>query len=399
MTLVASRMARVQPSASGMAAMRARQLIAAGHDIISLTVGEPDFDTPDHIRAAGEAAIRNGQTRYTNVDGIPALKQAVARKFLRENGLSYENNQIVVASGAKQVIFNAFLASVDPGDEVIIPAPYWVSYPDMVRLAGGEPVEVKCPAADGFKLTPERLEAAITPRTKLLVLNSPGNPSGAVYTRDELKALGEVLLQHERVGIVSDEIYEHITFGNVRFESIAAAEPRLANRTLVVNGVSKAYAMTGWRIGYGAGPADLIKEIVKLQSQSTSSASSISQAAALAALEGPQDEVHRNCSVFERRMKIIRAALNEAGLFCEEPGGAFYVYADCSAYIGKKRPDGRVIETDTDFAEYLLDEAKVAVIAGTAYGLSPFVRLSFAVADDRLAEAGSRILSACRKLA
>ncbi|WP_025029281.1 pyridoxal phosphate-dependent aminotransferase [Nitratireductor aquibiodomus] len=399
MTFVASRMARVKPSASGVAAMRARQLIAEGHDIISLTVGEPDFDTPAHIRAAGETAIRNGETRYTNVDGTPALKQAVARKFLRENGLSYESSQIVIGSGAKQVIFNAFLASIDDGDEVIVPAPYWVSYPDMVRLAGGEPVEVACPAEDGFKLTPERLEAAITPRTKMLVLNSPGNPSGAVYSEDELRALAVVLLRHERVAVVSDEIYEHITFGNRRHVSIAAVEPRLMNRTLVVNGVSKAYAMTGWRIGYGAGPADLIREIVKLQSQSTSSASSISQAAALAALEGEQDEVHNNCSVFEKRMKIIREVLNKAGLVCREPGGAFYVYADCGAFIGMKRPDGRVVETDTDFAEYLLEEAKVAVISGAAYGLSPFIRLSFALSEDRLAEAGARILRACEGLA
>ncbi|HET8726758.1 MAG TPA: pyridoxal phosphate-dependent aminotransferase [Alphaproteobacteria bacterium] len=398
MTLVASRMRRVVPSASGMAAKRARELVAAGHDIISLTVGEPDFDTPAHIRQAAAEAIESGQTRYTNVDGIPALKQAVAAKFRRENGLTYATEQIVVGSGAKQVMFNAFLASLDSGDEVIIPAPYWVSYPDMVRIAEGVPVVVPCRAQDGFKLTAEQLEQAITSRTKWLVLNSPCNPSGAVYSRDELRALAEVLLRHGHVGIISDDIYEHIVFDDARFTSIAAVEPRLVDRTLVVNGVSKAYAMTGWRIGYGAGPTDLIKEIVKLQSQSTSSACSVSQAAALAALEGPQEFIAENRATFKARRDVVHQVLNEAGLVCERPEGAFYIYADCTTFLGRRRPDGRVIETDVDFAEYLLEEAKVAVIAGRAYGLSPFVRLSFALSRERLSEAGEQIRMACGRL-
>jgi aspartate aminotransferase len=323
----------------------------------------------------------------------------VAEKFRRENGLSYELNQIVVGSGAKQVIFNAFLASIDPGDEVIIPAPYWVSYPDMVRLAGGTPITVPCPFEDGFKLTPETLERAITTRTKWLVLNSPCNPSGAVYSEGELRALADVLLRHDHVGVVSDEIYEHITFGGPRSPSIAAVEPALIDRVLVVNGVSKAYAMTGWRIGYGAGPTDLIREIIKLQSQSTSSPSSISQAAALAALQGPQETIADNRSTFEARMMMFHEALNAAGLTCERPAGAFYIYAGCGRFIGCRRPDGRVIGTDGDFTEYLLEEAKVAVIAGSAYGLSPFIRLSFALSTERLIEAGRRIQSACQRLA
>ena len=391
--------ARIRPSASGAAAQRARELAAAGRDIISLTAGEPDFETPENIKLAAIAAIVKGDTRYTTVDGTPALKAAIRRKFRRENGLDYETSQITVGNGAKQIIFNALMATLNPGDEVIVPAPYWVSYPEMVKFAGGEPVIVLGPEENGFKLRPEALEKAIGPRTRWLILNSPSNPSGAAYSTSEMRALTDVLTRHPHVWILSDDIYEHLIFDGVAFCTPAAVEPALYERTLTVNGVSKAYSMTGWRIGFAAGPKDLIGRMATLQSQSTSNPSSISQAAAVEALDGPQYHVRARMREFQRRRDLVVDRLNGIpGLQCTQPQGAFYVFPSCLGLMGKRTPDGRVLASDGDVAAYLLESVDVAVVHGAAYGLSPYVRISFALSHERLGEACDRIERACAAL-
>ena len=399
MSLIAARLARVKPSPTMAVTALANELRAAGRDVIGLGAGEPDFDTPDHVKAAAIAAIDAGVTKYTRVDGTPELKRAIADKFKRENGLDYAANEITVACGGKQVIYNAMVATLDPGDEVIIPAPYWVSYPDIVLLAEGTPVIVECPQDNGFKLTPAALEAAITGRTKWLLLNSPGNPTGAAYTRDELAVLTEVLLRHPQVHVLTDDIYEHIVYDDFQFTTAAQIAPGLFDRTLTMNGVSKAYAMTGWRIGYAGGPAPLIAAMAAVQSQSTSNPCSISQAAAVAALDGPQDFLPERNAVFRERRDLVVAALSAAdGLSCATPEGAFYVYPSCAGTLGKTTPDGKVIATDEDFATYLLAAEGVAVVHGSAFGLSPHFRISYATATDLLHEACSRIARACAAL-
>jgi len=399
MSFLATRLDRIKPSPTIAAGQKARELKAAGRDIISLDAGEPDFDTPDSIKEAAIAAIRNGQTKYTTVDGTPALKQAICDKFKRENGLTYTPEQITVGAGGKHVLFNALLATLNEGDEVIVPAPYWVSYPDMTLLAGGTPVFVECPAEKGFKLQPQDLERTITPRTKWLVLNSPSNPTGAAYTRDELKALAQVLLRHPHVYILNDDMYEHVIYDGFAFSTIAEVEPGLYDRTLTVNGVSKAYAMTGWRIGYAGGPVALIKAIAKIQSQSTTNPSSISQAAAVAALSGPQDFIASRAEVFQKRRDLVVSMLNQAkGITCHRPEGAFYVFPSCAGVIGKTTPDGKVIESDQDFALYLLMSAGVSVVFGAAFGMSPFFRISYAASTESLEESCRRIQRACGDL-
>ena len=396
---LATRMQSVAPSASGAAAQRARALAAAGRDIINLTAGEPDFDTPRHIQEAANAAIARGETRYTNVDGTDALKRAVIAKFRRENGLDYAMNEVMVGTGAKQLIFNAFLATIDAGDEVVIPAPCWVSYPEMVKLMGGTPVVVPCSENTGFKLDAEQLAAAITPRTKWLSLNTPNNPSGAVYTAAELQALGRVLKDHPQVLVMTDDIYEHILFDGSTFSTMAAAVPELRDRVLTINGVSKAYSMTGWRIGFAGGPEALIRAMKTLQSQSTSCASAVSQAAAVEALNGPQELVEQRNAEFRGRRDLIVAELASIpGLNCLSPQGAFYVYPSCAGLIGKRTPDGTVIRTDQDFVAWLLESQGVAVVAGSPYGLSPYFRISFAVSEETLRRAAARIRAACESL-
>lgn len=396
---LAQRMLAVAPSPTIAITRLANELRRAGRDIIGLSQGEPDFETPDHVKEAARAAIDAGQTKYTDVDGTPELKRAIAGKFARENGLTYDVSQISVGAGGKQIIHNAFFATLDPGDEVIIPAPYWVSYPDMVRLAGGTPTIVGCTEEDGFKLTANALERAISSRTRWLVLNSPSNPTGAGYSADELRALAGVLLEHPQVSVLTDDMYEHIRYDGWEFATIAAVEPHLVERTLTVNGVSKAYAMTGWRIGYAGGPASLIKAMATLQSQSTTNPSSISQAAAVAALSGPMDFLAERNAVFQARCDLALTALNGIdGLTCRRPDGAFYLFPSCAGLIGRRRPDGRAIETDADFAGFLLEDAGVAVVPGSAFGLAPYFRISFATATDRLEAAMARIGDACAKL-
>jgi aspartate aminotransferase len=399
MALIAQSLGRIKPSPTIAVTNLARELQAQGRDIIGLGAGEPDFDTPDHIKEAAIEAIRKGDTKYTAVDGTPALKQAICAKFQRENGLSYKPEQITVGTGGKQVLYNALMATIDPGDEVLIPAPYWVSYPDMVLLAGGVPVAIDCPAEKGFKLQPDQLEAAITANTKWLILNSPSNPTGSAYTETELKALTDVLVRHGHVHVMTDDMYEHLVYDDFRFTTPAEVEPRLFDRTLTVNGVSKAYAMTGWRIGYAGGPVELIKAIGKVQSQSTSNPSSISQAAAVAALNGPQDFLPERNAVFKERRDLIVGLLNEApGLDCPTPEGAFYVYPSCAGVIGRKTPSGQVIGSSEAFAKYLLEEGGVAVVHGSAFGLDPHFRISYATATDLLEEAGRRIVATCQRL-
>jgi aspartate aminotransferase len=398
MVEIAQRMARIKPSATMAITSLAAELRAAGKDVIGLGAGEPDFDTPEPVREAAKLAIDRGQTRYTAVDGTPALKQAVADKFRRDNGLDYALDQISVASGGKQILYNAFMATLNPGDEVIIPAPYWVSYPDMVQLAEGQPVILECSEAAGFKLTPAQLSAAINERTRWLVLNSPSNPTGVTYSAEELGALAEVLLEHPDLMILTDDIYEHLIYDG-SFSTIAQVEPRLAARTLTCNGASKAYAMTGWRIGFAAGPAALIKAMAKIQSQSTSNPSSVSQAAAEAALNGDQSFLDARNKTFRERRDIITAMLNAAeGLSCQTPAGAFYVYPSCAGVIGKRSPDGTEIKSDSDFARYLLDLVQVAVVPGVAFGLSPYFRVSYATSTEALKAAGARIQEACARL-
>ena len=397
--ILSTRLERIQPSASVAAKARVTQLVKEGRDIVDFTVGEPDFDTPTHIIEAAYRAALRGETRYAPTTGTPALKRAVQEKFRRENGLSYELDQLVVGIGAKQIIFNTLMATVDEGDEVIVTAPYWVSYPEMVRFNGGTPVIVPCPEETGFKLTPQALEAAITPRTKWLILNAPNNPSGAVYSGQELAALAQVLERHPHVWVLTDEIYEHLSYGDAPYASLAAVSPALAARTLTVNGVSKAYAMTGWRIGYAGGPATLIKAIDKLMSQSTGGASSVSQAAAVQALAGPQTFVTDARRTFTQRRNRIVQLLNQIpGLLCPVPEGAFYVFPSCAGLLGKAGPDGKVLGNDLDVSMYLLEAANVAVIDGSAYGLSPHLRLSFATSMDRIEEGCRRIAEACAAL-
>jgi aspartate aminotransferase len=363
-----------------------------GYNIINLGAGESDFDTPDNIKAGAIRAIQTGQTKYTDVDGTPELKHAICSKFRQENNLNYSPEQISVGAGGKQVIFNALLATINPGDEVIIPAPYWVSYPEIVQLFGGVVVVVPCSEDLGYKLTAADLEAAITPRTKWLILNSPNNPSGAVYTADELSTLAAVLVRNSHVWILTDDIYEHLIFDDSHFATIAQVERALFDRTLTVNGVSKAYAMTGWRIGYAGGPTTLIRAMSKVQSQSTTNPSSISQAAALEALMGPQNFIIEQCAVFQKRRDIAVRMLNDTpGLTCRKPLGAFYVYTSCAECIGKKTESGKVIETDEDFSTYLLEVEGVATVHGAAFGLSPYLRISYAIATDSLIEACKRI--------
>jgi aspartate aminotransferase len=399
MSILAERMAAIKPSPTIAVTNLARELNAAGRDIIGLGAGEPDFDTPDHVKEAAIKAIRDGDTKYTAVDGTPALKAAVCRKFQRENGLDYRPEEISVGAGGKQIIYNAMMATIDPGDEVLIPAPYWVSYPDMVLLAGGQPVFVTCPEATGFKLGAEALEAAITPKTKWLILNSPNNPTGAALAEGELRALAEVLLRHPHVWILTDDIYEHLVYDGFAFRTIAALEPGLKDRCLTMNGVAKAYAMTGWRIGYAGGPVPLIKAMAKVQSQSTSNPCSISQAAAVAALDGRQDFMAERAAVFKQRRDLAVDLLNQApGLACHRPEGAFYVYPSCAGTIGKSTPDGAVIGNSEDFSRYLLEGEGVAVVHGTAFGLDPHFRISYATATELLEAACRRIIKACEAL-
>ena len=399
MSLIAARLNRIKPSPSSMAGQRARELRAAGRDIVGLTSGEPDFDTPPNVCEAVVRAMAASKTKYTDVGGTPELKAAVAAKFKRDNGLEYGSNEIIVGTGGKQVIFNAFMCTLEEGDEVIVPAPYWVSYPDIALLADGKPVIVTCRPGDGFKLRPEDLERAITPRTRWLVLNAPNNPSGATYTRDELRGLADVLLRHPQVWVMTDDIYEHILYDGRQFATIAQVEPALKERTLTINGVSKAYAMTGWRIGYGGAPAALVKAMTKLQSQSTSNPSSISQAAAQEALNGPQDFIAERTRIFQERRDKVVAELNRIpGVTCHLPEGAFYVYPSCAGVIGRKTPDGQVIRTDNEFVLYLLEAQNLALLQGEAYGVSPFFRISFATSMERLEEGLRRLRLACEAL-
>ena len=396
MSLESVTLSRVKPSATMATDQKARELKAQGRNIISLGAGEPDFDTPENIKEAAIRAIREGKTKYTTVDGIPELKEAIAAKFARENGLAYKPSQVNVSPGGKPVIFNAMMATLNPGDEVIVPAPYWVSYPDMVLLAGGTPVFAPTTAASGFKLKPAELEAVITPRTRWLILNSPSNPSGAAYTKDELKALAEVLLRHPQVWILTDDMYEHLMFDDMTFWTIAQVEPALYERTLTMNGVSKAYAMTGWRIGYAAGPEPLIKLMAKVMSQSTSNPCSVSQYAAVEALNGTQDFIKPNAALFQKRRDLVVSMLNQAsGLECPTPEGAFYVYPSCEKLIGRTAPSGRVIGSDQDFANELLETEGVAVVFGAAFGLSPFFRISYATSEAVLEDACGRIQRFC----
>ncbi|QQA44916.1 pyridoxal phosphate-dependent aminotransferase [Pelagovum pacificum] len=399
MQILSATLDRVKPSPTVAMSGRALELKEEGKDVIGLAAGEPDFDTPEHIAAAGIRAIQEGKTRYTAVDGLPELKRAICAKFARDNSLNYKPSQVTVGTGGKQVLYNAMMATLNPGDEVVIPAPYWVSYPDMVLLAGGTPKIVECPLEAGFKMTADQLEAAITEKTKWVILNSPSNPTGAAYSRAELKALTDVLMRHPHVWVLSDDIYEHLVYDGFTFTTPAEVEPGLFDRTLTVNGVSKAYSMTGWRIGYAAGPEQLIGAMRKVQSQSTSNPSSISQWAALAALEGEHDFLAPRNAAFVRRRDIVVEKLNAIeGIDCPKPEGAFYVYPSIKGLIGKTSAGGKSIETDEDFAMALLDEAGVAVVFGAAFGLSPAFRISYALADETLVEACDRIADFCARL-
>ncbi len=392
MAFLADALSRVKPSATIAVAQKARELKAAGRDVIGLGAGEPDFDTPDNVKEAAIDAIRRGETKYTPVSGIVPLREAIASKFKRENNLDYSPQQTIVSTGGKQVLFNALMATLNAGDEVVIPAPYWVSYPEMVAICGGTSVFAPTTIENGFKLTPEALDKAITPKTKWLIMNSPSNPSGAAYTEDELKALGEVLLKHPHVWTLTDDMYEHLTYGDFVFRTIAEVVPDLYDRVLTMNGVSKAYAMTGWRIGYAAGPLQLIKAMDTIQGQQTSGACSIAQWAAVEALNGPQDFVTRNKAIFQGRRDLVVSMLNQAnGIKCPSPEGAFYVYPSCEGLIGKKAPSGNTIDGDEAFVTELLEAEGVAVVHGDAFGLSPNFRISYATSEELLEEACSRI--------
>jgi aspartate aminotransferase len=399
MAFLSDTLARVKPSPTIAVTTKAAELKAAGKDVIGLGAGEPDFDTPQNIKDAAIAAIHAGKTKYTAVDGIPELKQAICAKFKRDNDLTYTPAQVTVGTGGKQVLYNALMATLNPGDEVIIPAPYWVSYPDMVLLAGGTPVIAEASSQTGYKLTPDQLEAAITPNTKWFLFNSPSNPTGAGYTWDELKALTDVLMRHPHVWVMSDDMYEHLVYDDFKFCTPAQVEPALYDRTLTVNGVSKAYAMTGWRIGYAAGPVNLIKAMGKVQSQSTSNPCSVSQYAAVEALNGPQDYIPENNKLFQRRRDLVVSMLNQCdGIVCPVPEGAFYVYPTIAGCIGKTSAGGAKIVDDEAFATALLEETGVAVVFGAAFGLSPAFRISYATSDAQLTEACTRIQNFCAGL-
>ena len=400
MSILAERLSRIKPSPTNALTGKVLELKAAGRDIIGLGAGEPDFETPENVKQAGIRAIREGETRYTAIPGTMALRQAICGKLKRENGLDYAPDEVIVSCGGKQVLYNAFVATLDEGDEVIVPTPYWVSYPDMVLLAGGTPVFVDGREERGFRIAPEDLEAAIGPRTKWVLINSPSNPSGAAYTADELAALCAVVRRHEHVWILTDDMYEHIVYDGFSFATPAAVDPSLKDRTLTVNGVSKAYCMTGWRLGYAAGPKALIRAMSVVQSQSSTHTSSISQAAAVEALNGPQDFLAENARVFQQRRDLCIAMLNQArGLRCGTPEGAFYLYISCAGAIGRKTPDGATIGDDTDFVTYLLESEGVAVVQGAAFGLSPYFRISYAASNAELEEACRRIQRACASLA
>lgn len=398
-SLIAERLKKIKPSPTISVANKAKELQAAGVDVIGLGAGEPDFDTPDNIKRAAIVAVEKGDTKYTAVDGTPALKKAICAKFKRENHIDYAPENITVGTGAKQVLYNALMATLNEGDEVIIPAPYWVSYPDMVALAGGEPVFIECTAEYGFKLQPKQLRAVITPKTKWLILNSPSNPTGAAYTHAEMKALTDVLLEFPHVYIMADDIYEHVIYDNFTFVTPAQVEPKLKDRVLTVNGVSKAYAMTGWRIGYAAGDAKLIKAISVIQSQSTSNPCSISQAASVEALNGSQDFLKPRVEAFKKRRDMVVGMLNDIeGISCNTPEGAFYVFPSCQKLLGLQRPNGVAIHNSSDFTDYLLESANVAVVQGIAFGAEGFFRISYATSDALLEEACRRIKTACSKL-
>ena len=399
MSIVAQRLSRIKPSPTNVLTGKVAELKREGRDIIGLGAGEPDFDTPDNIKTAAAAAIDAGQTKYTPIPGTLALREAICAKFKRDNGLDYTPDQVIVSCGGKQVIYNAFMATLDPGDEVIVPAPYWVSYPDMVLLAEGTPVFVDGIEENGFKITPEDLEAAITPKTKWVLLNSPSNPTGAAYTREEMKGLTDVLIRHEHVWVMTDDMYEHVVYDDFEFTTPAEIEPGLFDRTITLNGHSKVYAMTGWRVGYGAGPVELIKAMTVVQSQSSTHTSSISQAAAVEALNGPQDFIAPHNEMFKNRRDLVVSMLNQAeGITCLTPEGAFYVYPSCAGTIGRTTPDGRKIEKDSDFCAYLLESEGVAVVPGVAFGLEPYFRISYATSDEALEEACKRIQRACGAL-
>ncbi|CAN0655819.1 pyridoxal phosphate-dependent aminotransferase [Nitratireductor aquimarinus] len=392
MAFLADALSRVKPSATIAVSQKARELKTQGRDVIGLGAGEPDFDTPDNVKNAAIDAINRGETKYTPVSGIQPLREAIAAKFKRENNLDYDWKQTIVATGGKQILFNAMMATLNPGDEVVIPSPYWVSYPEMVSICGGTPVFAETSIDNGFKLTPDALEKAITPKTKWLIMNSPSNPSGAAYTEAELKALADVLMAHPHVWVLTDDMYEHLTYGDFKFFTIAEVEPKLYDRTLTMNGVSKAYAMTGWRIGYAAGPIELIKAMDMIQGQQTSGACSIAQWAAVEALNGPQDFITKNKAIFQGRRDLVVSMLNQAkGINCPVPEGAFYVYPSCAELIGKTAPSGKVIETDEDFVSELLEAEGVAVVHGSAFGLGPNFRISYATSEELLEEACNRI--------
>jgi aspartate aminotransferase len=399
MPFIASRLSLIKPSPTLAVTNMAAELKAQGRDIIGLGAGEPDFDTPENIKAAAKAAIDRGETKYTAVNGTLALRKAICAKFERENGLKYAPEQVTVGCGGKQVIYNAAMATIDPGDEVIIPAPYWVSYLDIVLLAEGKPVVVECQEKNGFKLQADELEKAITPKTKWLILNSPSNPTGAAYSWDEMKALTDVLVKHPHVWIMSDDMYEHLVYDSFKFCTPAQVEPKLYDRTLTMNGVSKSYAMTGWRVGYAAGPKAVIVAIAKVQSQSTTHTSSVSQAASVEALNGDQGFIKERAEVFKQRRDMVVEMLNAIpGITCLKPEGAFYVYPSCAGLIGKKRPDGKVIATDGDFVTFLLEDQGVAAVQGAAFGLSPYFRISYATSTELLKQACLRIGKAVAKL-
>lgn len=399
MAFLADALSRIKPSATIAVTQMARELKAQGKDVISLSVGEPDFDTPQNIKDAAVAAIARGETKYTPVAGIPELRKAIADKFKRENGLDYKPEQVIVGTGGKQILFNAFMATINPGDEVVIPAPFWVSYPEMIALCGGTPVFVETTIENNFKLTAEQLDKAITPKTKWFMFNSPSNPSGAAYSKEELKALTDVLLKHPHVWVLTDDMYEHLVFGDFVYYTPAQVEPALYDRTLTMNGVSKAYAMTGWRIGYAAGPLPLIKAMDMIQGQQTSGACSVAQWAAVEALNGPQDFITESKKAFEERRDLVVSMLNQAsGLVCPKPEGAFYVYPSCAALIGKTAPSGKVIETDEDFVMELLATEGVATVHGSSFGLGPNFRVSYATSNAKLEEACSRIQRFCASL-
>ena len=400
MNILASRLNRIQPSPTIAMSIKARELKAEGKNIIELAAGEPDFPTPPHIIKAAEDAMSRGETKYTDPDGTPALKQAICEKFKRDNNLDYVTSQVTIGTGGKQVLYNALMATLNTGDEVIIPAPYWVSYPDMVLLAEGTPKIVECPLDKNFILQPEDLERAITPKTKWIILNSPSNPTGSGYTWEDLKKLTDILIQYPNVWVMTDDMYEHLVYDDFKFCTPAQVEPELYSRTLTVNGMSKAFCMTGWRIGYAAGPENLITAIRKIQSQSTSNPSSISQAASVAALNGPMDFLAKNNYVFKQRRDLVCSMLNQAkGITCPTPDGAFYVYPSCAGLIGKKTPDGKMLKTDEDVVTYLLETEGIAAVHGAAFGLSPHFRISYATSTEALEDACQRIQRACSALA